>query len=59
MAKNIEIVVPANVDLDDCLAGAAEAYIASRPKLRGWDLSPRWADEDTREMAILTVPDWA
>lgn len=51
-----EIVVAANPDLDDCLTGAAEAYIAEHPELAGWDLAPRWTDEDTRETVTLTVP---
>lgn len=49
------ITVPANPDLDDCLTGAAEAYIAKHPALRGYDLAPRWADE-TRESVTLTLP---
>ncbi len=49
------VTVPANPDLDDCLAGAAEAYIAEHPELEGWDLDPRWSDE-TRESVTLTVP---
>jgi hypothetical protein len=50
-----EITVPANPDLDDCLTGAAEAYVADHPEARGWDLSPRWTD-DERETVTLTVP---
>lgn len=49
------ITVPANPDLDDCLTGAAEAYVAEHPELAGWYLEPRWADE-TREAIELTVP---
>ncbi len=52
---NTTITVPANPDMDDCLSGAAEAYIAEHPELEGWDLFPRWADE-TRETVELTVP---
>lgn len=55
MSKNITVTVPANPDLDDCLAGAAEAYIDEHPELEGWDLEPRWADE-ARETVALTVP---
>lgn len=50
-----EALVPANPDLDDCLTGAADAYVAEHPELKGWDLSPRWTDE-TRETVTLTVP---
>lgn len=49
------ITVPANADLDDCLAGAVSDYVAAHPDAAGWDLSPRWADE-ARESVELTVP---
>lgn len=55
--KSVTITVPANHDLDDCLAGAAEAYIAEHGQLKGYDLDPRWADED-RELVALSVPRW-
>lgn len=42
-------------DSDDCLAAAAQHYIAEHPDLVGWDLDPKWADDD-REEIILTVP---
>lgn len=58
MSKYIEITVAANADLDDCLKGAAEAYLEEHPDLAGYDLSPRWADEDSRETVTLTVPAW-
>ena len=58
MNKNITVAVKANPDLDDCLQGAAEAYIAAHPELKGWDLSPEWTDE-TRETVTLTVPAWS
>jgi hypothetical protein len=58
MSKHIEITVSANADLDDCLAEAAAEYISEHPELRGYDLSPRWANED-REQVVLTVPAWA
>jgi hypothetical protein len=56
-SKSVEITVPANADADDCLADAAEQYIAEHDDLRGYDLSPRWADDD-RESVVLTVPRW-
>lgn len=54
---NHEITVPANPDLDDCLTGAARDYIAEHSDLRGYDLSPRWTDEE-RESVTLSVPGW-
>lgn len=59
MEKSIEITVAANADLDDCLEGAAEAYIEEHPELEGYDLAPRWTDEGSRETVILTVPGWS
>lgn len=52
------IIVPADPDLDDCLAGAASAYIEGHPELAGYDLSPRWVDEGERTHVALTVPEW-
>lgn len=53
--EQIKITVPANADADDCLRAAVDAYIAEHPEAAGWDLLPRWADED-REEIVLTVP---
>ena len=53
------ITIRANADLDDCLQGAEAAYIADHPTLAGWDLCPRWADDNDREWVLLTVPVWA
>lgn len=47
MAKRYE-------DHDDCLA-AAEADVQEERGLQGWDLSPRWED-DQREVILLDVP---
>jgi hypothetical protein len=44
-------------DHDDCLSAAATDMIARHPRLRGWDLAPRWADDD-REAITLTLPSW-
>lgn len=55
-SSSIKIIVRADENLDDCLQGAADAYIAKHPKLAGWDLLPEWTDEDTRETVTLTVP---
>lgn len=53
-----EITVPADPDQDDCLADAAAEYICTHRELRGYDLSPRWADDSDRETVTLSVPDW-
>lgn len=55
--QHVEIVVVADPDMDDCLAGAASAYIADHPELDGYDLSPRWTDDDSRETVTLSLPD--
>lgn len=44
-------------DHDDCLSAAAESYIESHPDLAGWELSPRWED-DNREAILLDLPEW-
>lgn len=44
-------------DSDDCLAAAA-ADVADNRGLEGWDLEPRWED-DERDHILVTVPDWA
>lgn len=59
MARNntpITVRVPAAryADHDDCLEAAAEDYAAEHD-LEGWDLSPRWAD-DQRDEILLSVP---
>lgn len=56
-SKSVELYVAANADADDCLADAAEQYIAEHADLAGWDLAPRWADEG-RDAVVLTVPRW-
>lgn len=42
-------------DSDDCLTDAARDYAAEHD-LVGWDLSPRWAD-DQRDAILLDVPE--
>ncbi len=55
MAKqSIIVTVPANPDLDDCLEGAREAYLAEHPEVEDWQVEAEWADE-TREAVTLTV----
>lgn len=51
------ITVPARryADADDCLAAAAADYVARHPDAAGYDLSPRWADDD-RDTIALDVP---
>lgn len=41
-------------DYDDCLTAAA-ADVAAERGLQGWDLSPRWED-DQHDMILLDVP---
>jgi hypothetical protein len=57
-ADPVTVTVPADPDVDDCLAYAAAKYIAEHPELNGYDLSPRWTDDD-RETITLTVPRWS
>jgi hypothetical protein len=40
---------------DDSLAAAAAAYAAAHPEAQGWDLSPRWEDQQ-RDGILLDVP---
>lgn len=56
VCTGIEIDVAADPDEDDCLAAAAREWASERDGLQGWDLSPRWTDEDTRETVTLTIP---
>lgn len=58
-AREVDVVVDASEDEDDSLAAAVAQYVASYPALAGWDLCPRWADDDSREQIVLTVPGWA
>ena len=51
------VIVTADPDQDDCLTAAADEYIAEHPDLTGYDLAPRWTD-DERETVTLTVPKW-
>lgn len=56
--KTVTLTVQANPNLDDCLTGAAEAYIEDHPELSGYDLDPRWSDgeDGDRERVTLSVP---
>lgn len=55
---SVTVTVRADQDQDDCLAAAEAAYIEEHPALDGYDLAPRWTDEDDRETVDLTVPAW-
>lgn len=44
-------------DYDDCFEAAVDDYTAANPALEGYDLNPRWSD-DNREYILLTVPMW-
>lgn len=54
MSLIVEIPSRPYEDDDDCLS-AAQTDARRALDLDGWDLSPRWGDED-REMISLTVP---
>lgn len=59
--NNTSVTIPMTERLaqfDDCLTAAANAYIARYPELLGWDLAPRWED-DQRQAITLLVPTWA
>lgn len=57
MAKHITITVDAKQyeDHDDCLASAAADYVGEHPEAEGYDMDPRWGDDD-RETILLDVP---
>ena len=57
MAKHatIEISAKRYEDEDDCLLAAADDYISEHPEAEGYDLSPRWQDEE-RDVILLDVP---
>lgn len=57
MSKQIKIAAAKYEDYDDCLQAAADDY-AEAHDLAGWDLDPKWEDEQ-RNTIILTVPDHA
>lgn len=59
MTTSVTVTVQADPDQDDCLAAAAAEYIEEHPALAGYDLAPRWTDEDDRTTVDLTVPAWA
>ena len=50
------ITVIPNPDSDDCMQAAVNAYVADHPETAGWDLHPRWED-DERDAILLDVPD--
>lgn len=56
MSTTIKIDAAQYIDEDDCLTAAADDY-AREHSLEGWDLDPRWED-DQRDVILLTVPDW-
>lgn len=51
----VDIVLPADGDADDCHEAAVDAVVEVAPELAGWDLKPRWHDAD-REAVQVTVP---
>lgn len=54
MSQKITIPAVKYEDYDDCLSAAADEY-AKQHGLEGWDLDPKWED-DQRDMIVLTVP---
>ena len=56
MTATLILSIPASRydDSDDCLADAAADYAAEHD-LAGWNLSPRWADDERTEI-LLDVP---
>lgn len=56
MKNSTTIRLPAAqfADYDDCLSAAAKMIAAERG-LEGWDLSPRWANEQ-RDEILIDVP---
>lgn len=57
MTKTIEVSAAQYEDYDDCLAAAAADYVRDHPEARGYDLSPRWADDDDRSVILLDAPE--
>lgn len=57
--RRITLTLPARryADCDDCLTAAAD-HMAYLYHLPGWDLEPRWANDD-RDAILVTVPAWA
>lgn len=57
MNKYTTIRIPAAryEDCDDCLTAAAND-VAEERGLKGWDLSPRWED-DERDTILVDVPE--
>lgn len=57
MNKYTTIRIPAAryEDYDDCLTAAAND-VAEERGLQGWDLSPRWED-DERDTILIDVPE--
>lgn len=53
--REVTIDAARYADYDDCLAAAAAEYVEDHPNAAGYDLSPRWADDD-RDQIVLTVP---
>ncbi len=59
MASDTTIRIPAAQyqDFDNCLEAAADDVAADRG-LQGWDLNPRWED-DQRDTILIDIPAWA
>jgi hypothetical protein len=57
VSQTITVSAKPYEDYDDCLSAAAED-ISEELGLAGYDLDPRWVDND-RDSIRLTIPDWA
>lgn len=58
MTRTLVISAKKYEDHDDCLT-AARNDVAQDYGLNGWDLSPRWEDDRSRENILVDIPDGA
>lgn len=55
MTKTITVSAKQYENHDDCLQAAADDYVSDHPEAEGYDLNPRWVDDEREEIA-LDVP---
>lgn len=55
MNTTIKVSAAKYTDHDNCLTAAATDYVAAHPEANGYDMSPRWED-DQRDVILLDVP---
>lgn len=58
MTNYTTITIRANADADDCLAAAVEEFVDEHPEASGYDLSPRWKNEDREEVLLDVREEW-